>query len=391
MANIEKIDENQIVDYTRKTNKKREPLDVPFLLLVLILLTLGVIMLLSSSYARAYYSDQPATLYFSRQLLFAIFGLALMFFLAFIPVRLYKRYSMTVLFMSIALLILVLIIGTVSNGSRRWIDLGAFTIQPSEIAKLGVILSFSYMACAYKKKMKTLRFGVVPFAIVILIIGILLILEPHLSATIIIVLVGSTIMFLGGTKPKWFIFGFIFAVVFVGVYINYIGYASDRFTAWQDPFKNSSDKGYQIAQSLIAIGSGGLNGLGFGNSRQKYLYLPEEHNDYIFSIICEELGYIGAVTILVLFALLIIRGFWLAMHCTDRYEFLVCSGITMLLAVETFLNVAVVTNLIPSTGVSLPFFSYGGTALLLQLAEMGIILSISKDIPNKKQGRKIKT
>ena len=166
--------------------------------------------------------------------------------------------------------------------------------------------------------------------------------------------------------------------------INVLEYSSDRISAWLDPFADTSDTGYQIVQSLYAIGSGGLSGLGLGNGRQKYLYLPEEHNDFIFSVVCEELGFIGAAVILILFALLIVRGFFIAMHCKDRYSFLVCSGITALLAIQVILNVAVVTNLVPCTGISLPFFSYGGTALWLQLAEMGVILSISRDVPEKK-------
>ena len=160
-------------------------------------------------------------------------------------------------------------------------------------------------------------------------------------------------------------------------------YSSDRISAWLDPFADSSDTGYQIVQSLYSIGSGGLSGLGLGQSRQKNLYLPEEHNDFIFAVVCEELGFIGAAAILCLFAMLIIRGFWLAMHCRDRYQFLVCAGISSLLAMQVILNVAVVTNLIPCTGISLPFFSYGGTALWIQLGEIGIILSASRSIPEK--------
>ena len=157
-------------------------------------------------------------------------------------------------------------------------------------------------------------------------------------------------------------------------------HASSRVQTWLDPFSDTSGDGYQIVQSLYAIGSGGLLGLGLGQSRQKYLYLPEEHNDFIFSVVCEELGYIGAILILALFAVLIVRGYWVAMHARDRYSSLVATGITTLLALQVFLNVAVVTNLIPCTGVSLPFFSYGGTALLIQMLEIGILLSISRDV-----------
>jgi cell division protein FtsW len=274
--------------------------------------------------------------------------------------------------------------GYASHGSRRWLSIGGINVQPSEIAKIGVILAFSTLICKFKGAMKTFKYGIVPFALILGIIVILLVLEPHLSATIIILLVGATLMFLGGVQLYWFVAAGILGVGGVLLYINFFGYASDRITAWRDPLADTSDTAYQIMQSLYSVGSGGLTGLGLGMSRQKYLYLPEEHNDFIFSIVCEELGFIGAMVILVLFAMLIIRGYWLAMHSRDRFSFLVCSGITTLLAIQVIFNVAVVTNLIPCTGVSLPFFSSGGTALLLQLAEMGIVLSASRDIPAKK-------
>jgi len=211
----------------------------------------------------------------------------------------------------------------------------------------------------------------------------LLALEPHLSAAIIIVGVGAVMLFIGGVRLYWFV-GVGVAVGGLGaIAISVMDYAKERVSNWLDPFSAASDAGYQIVQSLYAVGSGGLMGVGLGQSRQKYLYLPEEHNDFIFSIVCEELGFIGAALILILFALLIVRGYWLAMHMRDRYSSLVCAGITTLLALQVFLNVAVVTNLIPCTGISLPFFSYGGTALLIQMAEMGIILSASRDVPTK--------
>ena len=240
------------------------------------------------------------------------------------------------------------------------------------------------LICRFKNKMGTFKYGVLPFAAVAAVIIGLLVLEPHFSASIIIVLITATMMFLGGTRLVWFGAGLAAVGIMGAIALTATDYTSDRITAWLDPFADTSDTGYQIVQSLYAVGSGGFSGLGLGNSRQKYLYLPEEHNDFIFAVVCEELGFIGAALILVLFALLICRGFYLAMHCRDRYSALVCAGITALLAFQVILNVAVVTNLIPCTGISLPFFSYGGTALLIQLAEMGIILSISRDIPEKK-------
>ena len=186
------------------------------------------------------------------------------------------------------------------------------------------------------------------------------------------------IMFVAGTHPKWLLIGAGCAVVFVIVYVSFMGYAGDRITAWLHPESDPSDKGYQILQSLYAIGSGGLFGLGFGKSRQKYLYLPFQYNDYIFAIVCEELGLIGAILIMILFGALILRGFWIALRASDRFSTVLATGLVALIAVQTVLNLGVVTNLLPSTGIALPFFSYGGTALAVNLGEMGIVLSISR-------------
>lgn len=377
-------DDGRIADYSLDKSIRRGPMDIPFLLLVLLLLTIGVVMLLSASYARAYYNGKSPTYYFVRQLVFAVLGVAAMLVCSRLPMGVYRKYSMWVLAGAIVLLMFVPVLGYASHGSRRWLSIGGITIQPSEIAKIGVILSFATLICKFKGAMKTFRYGIVPFALILGGIVILLVLEPHLSATIIILLVGAAMLFMGGVRLYWFAAAGLLGIGGVMAYVKFFGYASDRISAWRDPLADTSDTAYQIMQSLYSVGSGGLTGLGLGMSRQKYLYLPEEHNDFIFSIVCEELGYIGAAVILLLFALLIIRGYWLALHSRDRYSFLVCAGITTLLAIQVTFNVAVVTNLIPCTGVSLPFFSSGGTALLLQLAEMGIILSMSRDIPAKK-------
>lgn len=373
----------EIVDYSRERRKKGS-MDAPFLILVLILMTIGLIMLLSASYARSYYEGNSPVSIFIRQLLFAGVGLAFMLLLSRMPLSVFKRWSMRVLLIAVALMLLVPVIGTRANGAKRWINLGFFTIQPSEIAKIGVIMAFSTMICKYRDKMKTWRYGVLPFVGILVALAGLLALEPHLSATIIIILLGASLMFLGGSPLLAFLAGGGALAGLIFLYTNF-SYASDRIEAWRNPMTHESDTAYQIKQSLYSIGSGGISGVGFGESRQKYMFLPEEHNDFIFSIVCEELGYIGAITILILFALLIIRGFWLAMRCPDRYAFLLCCGVSTLLSIQVVLNVSVVTNLIPCTGVSLPFFSYGGTALMLQLAEMGLVLSCSRTIPDKKK------
>jgi cell division protein FtsW len=295
---------------------------------------------------------------------------------------------------SVGLLLFVLLKGISGGGAERWINLFGITqLQPSEVAKLAVVLTFSDWICKYGEKMKTFKYGVLPFTVVLGILSILLLMQPHLSATIIILSLGLVMMFAGGTRYYWFlIFGAAFFMVaqfimnnreWLGNAAGAFKYAIARIDAWKDPESMKLEGGWQIMQSLYAIGSGGLLGLGLGQSRQKYMYLPEEHNDYIFSIVCEELGFIGATLILLLFAILIVRGFWLALHCRDKYSSLVVTGIMALLTLQVFLNVAVATNLMPSTGISLPFFSYGGSALCIQMAEMGIVLSISRDIPDK--------
>jgi len=363
---------------------QRGPMDLPFFLLTLIILAIGVVMVLSASFARAYYESAAPMKYFIRQLLFSVSGVALMLLMSRVPATVIRRFSRLILLGALALLALVPVIGTYAGGARRWISLGFTTFQPSEVAKLAVILYFSAMICRYGKKMKTFRYGVLPFGVILVLIVGLLILEPHLSASIIIIAIGAIMMFAGGTSLKWFGLGFAGVAGAGYVLISKMGYAQARIDAWLDPFSDSLGKGFQTVQSLYAIGSGGFLGLGLGQGRQKYLYLPEEHNDFIFSVVCEELGYIGAILILLLFAMLIVRGFWLGMHARDKYSALIVTGIMSLLALQVFLNVAVVTNLVPCTGISLPFFSYGGTALWIQLVEMGIVLSVSREIPLKK-------
>ncbi len=381
----------RLADYTYDNSIERGSIDLPFALLTLLLLTVGVVMVLSASFARAYYdpsgtTNGNATYYFVRQALFALCGVGVMFVCSRFPMGFYRRISGIVMMASVALLALVLVpgIGEKANNARRWINLGFTTFQPSEITKIAVILFFSVLICNFKEKMKTIRYGILPFVVILGGICLLLVMEPHMSAIIIILAIGMVMLFLGGLPLYWFVGGGLGVGALLGIGYALFPYVRDRFYAWLNPFADASGDGYQIVQSLYSIGSGGLLGLGLGNSRQKYLYLPEEHNDFIFSVICEELGFIGAMLILTLFALLIIRGFWLSMHARDRYSALVGAGITTHLAMQVILNVAVCTNSIPCTGISLPLFSYGGTALLLQMAELGIVLSISRDVAEKR-------
>ena len=362
---------------------ERGLLDVPFLVLTVLLVLIGVLMMFSASYARAYTTEGKATYYFARQAVFAIVGIGIMLFFSTWNYQIWRSVSFFILAAAIVFLLLVPLIGIEENGAKRWIYLGFTSFQPSEVAKLGIVLTFASMISYYRERMQSFREGILPFVVILAIVCGLLVLEPHLSAIIIILGVSAAMLFLGGVKLRWFAAGLAVVAVFIGIYLATKGYAGGRIQAWLHPFEDESDSGYQIVQSLYAIGSGGLMGLGLGRSRQKYLYLPEEHNDYIFPIVCEELGFVGAMVVLLLFLLLIMRGYWIALHARDRFGMLVVGGLTTLLALQVFLNIGVVTNLLPATGISLPFFSYGGTALLIQLFEMGVILSVSRQNDNK--------
>ncbi len=362
---------------------ERGLLDVPFLVLTVLLVLIGVLMMFSASYARAYSTEGKATYYFARQAVFAIVGIGIMLFFSTWNYQIWRSVSFFILAAAIVFLLLVPLIGIEENGAKRWIYLGFTSFQPSEIAKLGIVLTFASMISYYRERMQSFQEGILPFVVILAVVCGLLVLEPHLSAIIIILGVSAAMLFLGGVKLRWFALGLGVVAAFVAIYLATKGYAGDRIQAWLHPFEDESDSGYQIVQSLYAIGSGGLMGLGLGRSRQKYLYLPEEHNDYIFPIVCEELGFVGAMVVLLLFLLLILRGYWIALHARDRFGMLVVGGLTTLLALQVFLNIGVVTNLLPATGISLPFFSYGGTALLIQLFEMGVILSVSRQNDNK--------
>lgn len=354
--------------------------DIPFLILLLILLTVGLAMLYSASYAQSEYDTgyTVSTRYLQKQAACAVIGLGVMLFLSKVPPLFWLRMAWPLYWVSIILLLSVLVFGQSVNGAKRWINIAGLQFQPSEIAKFTMILLFARLTKGFGTSVREFRYGVLGFGCALLGILIPLALEKHLSAIMLMGMVAVVMMFVAGTHPKWLLAGAGVAVVFVAVYITLMGYAGDRVTAWLHPESDPSDTGYQILQSLYAIGSGGLFGLGLGKSRQKYLYLPFQYNDYIFAIICEELGLVGALLIIVLFAALILRGYWIALRAPDRFSTVLAAGLVTLIAVQTALNFCVVTNLLPSTGIALPFFSYGGTALVVNLAEMGIVMSISR-------------
>ena len=368
------------------------PMDLPFCLLVILLTGIGLVMLLSASFPSAYYVNSDPTHYFVRQAIFAAAGLAAMGVISFFNYQTLRPLAKPLLYTAILLLVLVVIPGNplavTRNNATRWLGVGElFTFQPSEIAKMAVVIYFSHTISKKKDKMHTTRYGIVPYLTILGVISVLMLLEPHLSGTVLILSAGAVLMLVGGIDLRWVAAavagaGAVAALMLTGV----ISYGQSRIAMWHNPWLDAQGDGYQLVQSLISIGSGGLLGVGLGKSRQKYLYLPEEHNDFIFAIVCEELGLIGATVIMLLFAALILRGFWIALHARDRFGSLMVVGVVTLVGLQTFLNIGVVTGLLPTTGISLPFFSYGGTALSIQLAEMGIVLSVSRQMKPTKAG-----
>ena len=374
--------------------QKTGTLDRPLLLLTFLLLGLGLLCLFSASYATAYDSkDGNSTFYIFRQAIFAVGGSAAMLVLSRRNYHKLHYLAIPSLVLAVAVMATIKVPGLKNmwvtiNQATRWIKIPlAGTFQPSELAKIAVILCFSSLATIYgKKKMHTLRYGILPFMGIIAVFAVEMYWEKHLSGTALIAAIGMVIIFIGGANIFWFGLGGV-SVGAAGIwYIKSHEYAMTRIRVWLDPFLDYRGKGWQGAQSQIAIGSGGLWGLGLGQSRQKHLYLPEPANDFIFSVWCEEMGFVGAVLLVVLFAALIWRGYYIALHCPDKFGTLLAAGITTQIAVQTILNLCVVTGLLPVTGASLPFFSYGGTALLIQLAEMGILLAISRELPVSKEG-----
>lgn len=371
----------------RLTHRAGETVDYPFLFLLLLLMTVGLIMLWSASYAQSEYDTRytDSSRYLRKQALCAGIGLAALWLFSRIPAGAWYRFAWPLYGVSIALLLSVLVIGQEVNGAKRWIQLAGIQFQPSEVAKFAQILLFARLTRHFGPDAKIFRYGVLGFAGALMGILVPLALEKHLSAILLMGMVAVVMMFVAGTRIPWLLAGAGTAVVFVIVYVSIMGYAGDRVSAWLHPELDPGNTGYQILQSLYAIGSGGLFGLGWGKSRQKYLYLPFQYNDYIFAIVCEELGLVGAVGIMVLFAMLILRGYWIALRSADRFSTVLAAGLVTLIAVQTLLNLGVVTNLLPSTGIALPFFSYGGTALAVNLGEMGIVLSISRQRNRKKK------
>ena len=393
-------------DLTMEEQLARGPMDLPFLMLTLMLLVIGLITVFSASYATAYYDGISPYNYFMKQAIVGVAGVLVLYFVSKLNYQHWRWMSPFVLLFAIVLLILVIPFGwgRAEVGAQRWITIGPINFQPSEFAKLGVVLYFSARlskrSTGKKKKWnrrsitgRVLGFldkigllELIPYAAILLVVAFLMLLEPHMSGTILIMVAGAAVLFASGIRLYWFVGGGALAAGALWYIINNTDYMTARIELWHDPWIDELGQGFQSIQSLLAIGSGGLLGKGLGNSTQKHLFLPEPENDFVFSILCEEMGFIGAALVLVLFAMLILRGYWLAIHARDRFGALLIVGIITLFAFQVFFNIGVVTGLLPVTGISLPFFSYGGTALLIQLAEMGIVLSVSRQIPAAKQG-----
>lgn len=378
-------------------DSKQGDMSLSFFAYVMILLVVGLVMMSSASYAWAYSEHDGDGLYYAKnQLKNAVIGFAAMIFFMkmdyhnFKKVKFHflKKLNIPALFyaVGIILLILVLAIGNDEGGSmgaKRWLDIGPINLQPSEVAKLSIIIFFAYSMEKDGKYMNTFKVGILKYAILMGVYAILLFLEPHLSGIILIGSISIAMILCGGANKKQFLILGISAIAIGVAVIGYQAsipdsYVATRIKSWRDPFADVLNDTWQTANSLIAIGSGGLFGLGLGNSRQKYLYLPETKNDFVFPIVCEELGFVGALAIIIVFFLLVVEGFSIASRCKDRFGMLIAVGITTQIGIQTVINLAVVSNLAPNTGISLPFFSYGGTALIMQLAEMGIMLNISQ-------------
>ncbi len=366
-----------------KKEKRRAmgKMDITFLSFVLILLTIGLVMLFSASYAYSleYYGNSYK--FITRQTFLGAVGVVIMLVVSRIDYHFWRRFAWVFYGLVLVLLVMLLIMPPMVQDMdvKRWIVIGPINFQPSELAKFAIVLLFSSLIAANYKQVKSFSF--IAFLIGLLgVTCVLIVAEPHLSATILVFCIGVVLLIVGGLPKKYIVGGLTCGALGVALLIvsGAVSYGSDRIKYWLDPWADASGKGFQTIQSLLAIGSGGILGRGIGQSRQKYLWVPEPHNDFIFSIVCEELGLIGAVIIILLFCLLIWRGFTIAMHAPDKFGALMAIGLTFQVGLQAMLNIWVVTNTIPNTGISLPFFSYGGTSLMILLAEMGIVLSVSR-------------
>ena len=365
------------------------PVDFTLVITVLLLLSLGLVMVLSASSPTSLQKYDNSYYFFIRQLIFAGLGIVGMYFVSRIDYRIYQKFYKQAWWLSVILLVIVLILGSDSHGAKRWIDLGFTTFQPSEIVKFLMIIFYAGILVKNRNELGKFGKGLVKHVLFLVPIIGLLILEPHVSTSMVIIITCCIMMIMAGCKFWQFLLSGIIAGGGIGSLATILYFVNDKFQekfqyiatriiTFTDPWKDATGDGWQVIQSLYAIGSGGLFGTGLGDSKQKYLYLSEPHNDFIFAVLAEELGFVGCALVFVLFAVFIWRGVLIAMKAPDMFGSLVAVGITSLVGIQVIINVAVVTSSMPVTGMQLPFFSYGGTALFLLLCEVGVLLSISR-------------
>lgn len=401
-ATIEKTPSAQ-AGRKRKTNNFRfilAEIDVTFFGIIVVLMVFGLAMMFSASYAASMQENGDGYYVFKRQLLCALLGMGLMFIASFLDYNFFFNTKITYLFfiLSLAVCGYTAAKGVEVAGARRWLTIGGITFQPSELLKIAFIIIFAYiLSVNFQKFEKSKKHVIVPFLLIFGVVFLVLMLQRHMSAVMLFTIIGVSMMFSSGMPAKrfWQFIGICAVLGIIALLFLFIvkgggkfSYITERFQSWRDPESDTANTTHQTYESLLAIGSGGWFGLGFGESRQKHLYLPESQNDFIFAIICEELGFAGGVVVVLLFVLFILKGFQIAANSRDRFGMLVASGITVQIGIQALLNIMVATNGFPNTGISLPFFSAGGTALMLQLFEMGIMLSISRQ--NIKRGAKKK-
>ncbi len=371
-------------------------ISLPFFSYVMILIVVGIVMMSSASYVWANEKEGDGLYYAKKQIASALIGFFIMIFLAGMDYHNFKKikfpflrkFNIAGILYAVGLILLVLVrfMGSDEGGSmeaRRWLVLGPINFQPSEVTKFTLVIYFAYRMEKKAEEMNTFKGGILTYVALLAPYALLIVIQPHISGFILICVIAASLIICGGANKWQIILLAVVGIVGIVWLINWQAgvegsYVAVRIKSWKTPFDDVLNDTWQTAHSLIAIGSGGLFGLGLGNSRQKYLYLPEAQNDFIFPIVCEELGFIGAFAIILVFFLLIAEGYSIAARCQDKFGMLIAVGFTTHIGIQSILNLAVVSNTIPNTGISLPFFSYGGTALIMQMAEMGIILNISR-------------
>lgn len=393
---------------TAPTKKTKDPykfgifyrggsIDIPMLVITLVLLVMGITMMFSASHALSYRdNDGDSYKYATRQVIFAAMGLVAMFVLSFVDYNIFthewhpklfgKRRTISLahilLWLSIGLTALVIPFGirNMEGGPKRWLPLPGGSFQPSDILKMGLIIYLAYYIAVNYQKMRHFTVGIVKPFLIFGVIVVILMMQPHLSAVIIMGAIMVFMLYIGGINTRYIVIALIAAVVVLGVALLFSDYTYfwSRIANMWDPLADPQDETYQTYQAVLAVGSGGFWGKGFDNSTQKYYYLPEAQNDFVFAVCCEELGFLGGAAIILLFLIFVFRGFYIGRKAEDRMGFMLSTGISLQVGLQAFLNIAVNVSAAPNTGISLPFFSYGGTALFMLLCEVGIMLSVSR-------------